>query len=421
MLFSGRAAGRGQETRAGLAESMKSAEDEARRLRATILTFAVAGFASTFAGRIVDPLVTVIAGDLGASVKTIALLATAFALPYALVQPVLGPIGDGLGKLKVMRVCVAILAVSLVAAALAPDETSLFILRIVSGAAAGGIIPLALAAIGDRVGMEGRQLAISRFLVAIIMGQLAGTALSGLLADFIGWRGVFWLAAVICAIAFAAVTLGARRATAAPGRLDFDLAVQRYRGLFAMVRARALFAFVFIEAAAMFGAFPFIAVLLETRGAGGAAEAGIAIAAFAVGGLLYSALVRWLLRVLGAMRMIAVGGVLGAIALLGIALAGDWRVMAGALFLLGLGFYLMHNSFQTQVTELTSEARGSATALHACSFFLGAALGPALVGLGFATIGEVPTLALCALVTLALGPAAAMILTRTEPRIERAR
>ncbi|MFN3687970.1 MFS transporter [Salinarimonas sp.] len=386
-----------------------------------ILTFAVAGFASTFAGRITDPLVTVIAGDLAVSVKTIALLATAFALPYALIQPVLGPIGDGLGKLKVMRVCVGVLGLSLIAAAFAPDETSLFVLRIVSGAAAGGIIPLALAAIGDRVGMEGRQVAISRFLVAIILGQLAGTALSGLLAEWIGWRGVFVLSAAIAGIAFAAVTLGARRQTSAPGRLDFGLALARYRGLFAMVRARALFSFVFVEAAAMFGVFPFIAVLLEARGAGGAAEAGIAIAAFAVGGLLYSALVRWLLRVVGSMRMIAAGGVLGAVALVGVALAADWRLMAASLGLLGFAFYLMHNSYQTQVTELTVEARGSATALHACFFFLGAACGPALVSLGFAAIGEIPTLVLCGLAILVLGPVAARILTLTDPRRTAAR
>jgi len=394
---------------------MTGTPDDRREVALAIAMFAVAGFASVFSSRIADPLVTTIAADLSASAKSIALLATAFALPYALIQPILGPIGDAVGKLRVMRACVAILAASLVASAFATDETTLFLLRMLSGAAAGGVIPLGLAAIGDRVSMEGRQVAISRFLVAIILGQLAGSSLSGLLAGAIGWRGVFVLAAMLALAAFVAVTLGARRAPEAGKPLDLAVARARYVELLGMVRARALFAFVFVEASALFGIFPFVAVLLERRGAGGPAEAGLAIAGFAFGGLLYSALVRTLLRFLGMTRMVATGGVLAALAVASLIVLADWRAMAAAFLAMGLGFYMMHNSFQTQVTELSAHARGSATALHACFFFIGVALGPALVGTGFAAIGEGATLALCALVLCVLGPVAGTILARTDP------
>ncbi|GGK48457.1 MFS transporter [Salinarimonas ramus] len=394
---------------------MTQTSDDQRAIALTIAIFAIAGFASTFSSRIADPLVPTIASDLGASVKTIALLATAFALPYALIQPILGPIGDAVGKLAVMRVCVALLALALLASAFAPDETTLFVLRVIAGAAAGGVIPLALAAIGDRVGMEGRQVAISRFLVAIILGQLAGSSLSGALALWIGWRGVFVLAAILAAGALAAVLVFARRATEAKGTFDLGIAKARYRALLAMPRARALFAFVFVEAAALFGLFPFAAVLLERRDAGGSAEAGLAIAGFAIGGLLYSALVRTLLRFLGMPRMVGAGGILAALAILALVVVADWRLMAAAFLAMGLGFYMMHNSFQTAVTELAAEARGSATALHACFFFLGGALGPALIGAGFALIGEGATLALAAAAIACLGPVAGMILVRTDP------
>ena len=46
-----------------------------------------------------------------------------------------------------------------------------------------------------------------------------------------------------------------------------------------------------------------------------------------------------------------------------------------AMVVLGLGFYMLHNSFQTQVTEIAPTARASAVALHAFSFFVGQALG----------------------------------------------
>ncbi len=49
------------------------------------------------------------------------LLNTAYALPYALAQPFLGPIGDRFGKPRCIQVCVAGLAVMLLLGAFAPD------------------------------------------------------------------------------------------------------------------------------------------------------------------------------------------------------------------------------------------------------------------------------------------------------------
>lgn len=102
-----------------------------------IVVLACAGFGSTFALRSVEPLVGVLARDLASDAHTVALLSTAFALPYAFIQPVLGPIGDALGKERVMSTCLAVLAVALTLCSIAPDIGSLFGLRMLAGAAAG--------------------------------------------------------------------------------------------------------------------------------------------------------------------------------------------------------------------------------------------------------------------------------------------
>ena len=64
---------------------------------------------------------------------------------------------------------------------------------------------------------------------------------------------------------------------------------------------------------------------------------------------------------------------------------------------------MIHNSIQTRVTEVAPQARGSAVALHAFSFFSGQSLGPVLYGLGGGTIGLEVTLALAAAGIVALG------------------
>ena len=46
----------------------------------------------------------------------------------------------------------------------------------------------------------------------------------------------------------------------------------------------------------------------------------------------------------------------------------------------GLSSYMLHNSRQTEATEIAPSARGSAVALFACGFFVGQGLGPPLFG-----------------------------------------
>ena len=383
--------------------------------RNLILILATSGFASTFSSRAVEPMVGIIARDLHSTPQTIALLSAAFTLPYAFIQPILGPIGDALGKERVMKIALTVLLVTLGCSLLAPNAETLFTLRVIAGAAAGGAVPLSIALIGDRVEMAKRQVALSRYLIAVIVGQLAGSSLAGLLAEAIGWRGVFALAAIMMACALTATLLGFRRAPPG-GKFDLGSAVGRYRDIISNPRALALFAFVFVEAIAIFGIFPYIAPLLEERGGGGAAEAGFAIGGFAVGGLVYSALVTWMLRRLGIGRILAGGGIFAGLALVVLGLGGDWKVDAGAMLMMGLGFYMLHNTFQAQVTEVAPKARASAVALHAFSFFCGQALGVVFMGIGLRNVGLTASTAIAAMVILAVGLIAASVLSRSNRR-----
>ncbi|HKH32791.1 MAG TPA: MFS transporter, partial [Beijerinckiaceae bacterium] len=92
-----------------------------RPVQRMILILAVSGFASTSAGRSVEPLVGVIARDLMRDPHTVALLATAFALPYAFIQPILGPIADALGKERIFPICLATLTIAMALCAIAPS------------------------------------------------------------------------------------------------------------------------------------------------------------------------------------------------------------------------------------------------------------------------------------------------------------
>ncbi len=369
-----------------------------------VITLGLAAFATAFAGRLTDPLIVVLSQHFDASAEDVALLGAAYTLPFALIQPILGPVGDAYGKQRVMLIALALTTLMLAASAFATTLPALFWFRALSGAAAGGVMPLALAVMGDRVPMAQRQIAISRLLVLSISGQAAGGFVSGLLEGYAGWRGVMGLCAILAGAASLVMLLAARRAPREPSTsFSPGLAIERYVTLWRTPAAVVCYAAVFVEAIMVFGLFPYIAPLLAQHGLGGPPEAGFVVGAFGAGGLVYAGLAPLLLAKLGQGRMVVLGGGLVALSFVLFAFAPWLALFILCGLLLGTGFYMIHNSIQTRVTEVAPKARGSATAMHAFSFYCGQSVGVAVFGVATAGLGLVPTLLACAVGALALG------------------
>jgi len=108
----------------------------------------------------------------------------------------------------------------------------------------------------------------------------------------------------------------------------------------------------------------------------------------------------------------AAGGGVAALGLGGVGLLVPWAAQMACMVVLGFGFFLLHNSVQTEVTELAPSARASAFSLHAFSFFMGQALGPMVYGLTLPFFGATTSFALGAAVLAATGVTASKLLGR---------
>src|SRR3954465_1503682 len=188
---------------------------DTRATNSLLLRRSLIGFIAALASRATDPIIPPIAHDIQVDPNAVALLTTAFALPFALVQPVLGPVGDMVGKVRVMIACLAVTILAMVASGLATNFTVLLLARIVAGAAAGGIFPVGIAVIGDLVPVKERQVAIGRWLTAVITGNLLGSSLAGVVADLVGWRGVFFVITALGVLALAVAMVSLRKAARA--------------------------------------------------------------------------------------------------------------------------------------------------------------------------------------------------------------
>ena len=377
-----------------------------------ILVLCFAAFAGAISYRSLDPMLTMVAGDFGISMREAALLVSAYGLPYALMQPVLGPIGDAYSKARLIKICLGVLTASVALAAVAPGFSSLMVSRVIAGIVSGGIFPVGLALIGDRTTIEERQIAASRFLVASIVGQMFGATVSGVIASYFGWRAVFDVVTVLSVLSWVIVFRFLDSKSDKGHRLTLSGAVAGYRTVLANPSSLVVFAVVMGEGILYFCVFPFVGAMLIARGSGGPAAAGLALAGFAVGGVFYGVAVRRAIAALGQWNMLRVGAGMAGIAYLAVAAPVGAAGIAFLFVIAGFGFYMMHNTLQTRATELAPSARGSTFALFSAALFLGQGVGPILAGWTVTLLGFTALFITTGTLIAVLGALAASLLRR---------
>jgi len=377
---------------------------------------ALAGFSAALSTRALDPVLPHVAEDFSISITTAASIAAGYALIYALVQPVVGAAADLFGKARLMTLCLVLLGVACILGALATSFTALFATRILAGIASGGVFPVALGLTADLVAPAKRQVAIGRTLAGSMAGNLLGATASGVIGDFIGWRGVLVILGGLGLIAAAAVAAGFRSAAlSAPPKTDLKTLRQGYRVIFSNPNTRFCYSAVFVEGCCIFGLFPFIAAFLFELGEKSLSIAGIVIAGFAIGGLFYTATVSRFLPRLGVNGMMIAGAALVGLQLAVLAFGPGWKLQFGSMLLMGWGFYMIHGCLQVFSSELSIGARATAMSLHSFFFFMGQTVGPIAYGFGVAHAGKQPTLIASACVMIALGFACAALLRQRPP------
>ncbi len=353
-----------------------------------IVLLSAAAFASAATLRVADPLLPQIAGEFGTTAGGASVIATAFAVSYGLCQVFVGALGDRFGKYTVIAVATFLSGLTVAAGALADSLAWLGVLRLLSGATAGAIIPLAMAYLGDVVAYEHRQTVLARFLSGQILGVIFGQVFGGLFGDTIGWRGVFIVLGAVYLVITALLTLEIRSARVVQHRShDGGALIARNLALLQIGRVRIIIATAFIEAFFFFGGFVYLGAYLRHRFVLSYLAVGTLLASFGLGGLAYTAAVRFLVARLGERGLVLAGGITLVIGFSLVAVAPvPWSV-APVIAAIGAGFYMLHNTLQTNATQMAPEARGLAISLFAFCYFLGQAAGVAVCGWGVDAFG----------------------------------
>jgi MFS transporter, YNFM family, putative membrane transport protein len=364
---------------------------------------AAAGFASQAQVRVTDSLLPQIAADLNTTVGIAAIVVTAYALTHGSVQFLVGPVADRFGKYRAVAITTALAAAFVALCGTVSSLPQLALARFATGAVAGWIIPVSLAYIGDVTPVERVQPILARYASGYILGQLFGQVIGGVLGDLVGWRNVFFVLAGLFGLAAAGLIfeLIADPATRAgpPPRASTRGFLGGYGGVLSNPFARVVLTAAFIEGALAWGAFAYIGADLRARFGVSFTLVGVTVGFFGIGGLIYAGLVRLFVNRLGQIGLVIGGGLLLAAAYVMLALEHAWWYAPVATTAIGLGFYMLHNTLQTNATLMTPQARGTAVAIFSSALYIGQTAGVTAGAIIFDRFGAVP---------LFLGTAAAL-------------
>jgi predicted MFS family arabinose efflux permease len=379
-------------------------------------------FCSAVSSRVADAQLPRLAAEFGVSLGAASWVITSFVIAFGVAQLFFGPVGDRYGKYRVVAWGTLACALTASLCGLAPGFSALLAARLLAGATAAAIIPLSMAWIGDMIPYERRQTVLARFLLGQVIGLSAGVALGGFAVDHLGWRVPFFMIALMfLAIGLAMRSLSRRLPPQAPAPADASGNVLRrfaadYGQVLATPWARVVLLAVFVEGGCVFGALGFVASHLHQVHGVSLSRAGGLVMLFGAGGALFATASRPLVRRLGEVGLAAWGGALMFVALGTISLAPSWTWAPPACFLAGLGFYMLHNTLQTNATQMAPARRGAAVSSYASFFFMGQAAGLALAGALVARVGTGAIIAMCAAGALLAGWGFALALLRRRRR-----
>ena len=405
------------------------ATDISASTRRSILLLSFATFSSMTAQRICDAMLPELARVFSVSLGQAAAVISVFAVTYGAAQLVYGPLGDRLGKYRIVTLASFGCSVGSLLAVFSSSLDMLLFARFLMGLSAAALIPLAMAWVGDTVPTENLQEMLTRTGLGSTLGLVMGQLLGGLLTDALGWRWCFVFMTLLFTLVGILLCTDLRRQgltlLSAPGALpDGGSEAVRVSARHGFVKqallivtgpwSRIILLMSMVEGVVGFGVLAIWATHLHQRLGLSLSIAGAIVALYGLGGMLYMALGRRLIRGFGQQRLVLVGGAIVGVCACVLAFTPHWVFAVPASLLAGFGFFMFHNTMQTNATNMAPGARGTAVSLFASSLFLGQSIGVVLAASLMGSIGSETVIALGGAVMALEGVFFAWALRRRE-------
>ena len=155
---------------------------------------------------LVVPVLTTVQAQFHATPNAATWVLTAYLVSASVFTPIMGRVGDMVGKEKTFVVTLTALAAGSLLAALAGSIGVLIAARVVQGVG-GGVLPLAFGIIRDEFPEAKVTGAVGSIATLTAVGGGVGTVAAGPIVDHLGFAWLFWLPMILCVLAGLAAAL----------------------------------------------------------------------------------------------------------------------------------------------------------------------------------------------------------------------
>ena len=330
-----------------------------------------------------QPMVGLMGAEMG---RLASQVPTATQLGYALGLVLLVPLGDCTERRRLILLQTAALVAALVAAASLHGAVAILVASVavgMAGTTAQQILPLA----AELSPPESRGRTVGTVMSGLLCGILLARTLSGVVAEHLGWRAMFWIGAAIAAAMGVMLRVALPR-VAPTQSLPYGRLLASLVGL---VRANPALRRSALVQAGLFGGFSAfwstLALLLQTPRFGLGSEAAGLFGVVGLAGVACAPLAGRLSDRRGPAGVVRLGV---ALVLAAFAILAAFPTLAGlsvGVIVLDSGVQLSMIANQTVVLGLDPATRGRMNTVFVASLFCGGAFGSAAGGLAWHAYG----------------------------------
>ncbi|MFC7515230.1 MFS transporter [Herbaspirillum sp. GCM10030257] len=325
---------------------------------------------------VVPGMLNELAADLVISHAMVGMLISGFAMMICVGGPFLASWTTAVNRRKLLTASLVLYAVMHGIAALAPDYTSLLVIRIVTAIGAALFTAQAAATAGLMVPIAMRGKAIGLVFLGWSIAAVVGTPLGSYLGAHIGWRSTMALVGVISALFAVAVWIQI------PAKLyvaPMDRAA--WKALFANTPLLLAISVTAIQALGMFTMFSYMALLLKDFIGATPTVISLLFLCFGITGVIGNVIGARVMDRIGPMRV----GVVAMSCMLAAIIA--WPLSRGSLpaavvlmLLWGLGCFAINGSQQARLVGMAPSLASASVSLNSSAIYLGQAAGAFLGG-----------------------------------------
>ncbi|KAJ4417555.1 hypothetical protein N0V82_006114 [Gnomoniopsis sp. IMI 355080] len=175
--------------------------------RMIVLAASLSAFFSPLTAQIYFPALNVVAQAFDVSTTKINLTVTTYMIFQGITPMFIGGLADTAGRRPAYVICFVVYIAANIGVAVCQNYAELLVLRCIQSAGSSSTVALCQAVVADIVTSAERGQYIGITVLPIVLAPSLGPVLGGILAQYLGWRSIFWFLTIIAAITLIAMLL----------------------------------------------------------------------------------------------------------------------------------------------------------------------------------------------------------------------